>query len=84
MKTGKIPTLVDTEAQIPCVSLDFIDYFYERGERCTFVPCNMTYLLAVGSKAQFSGAVWLHVRLLSFCGFLNIRLRMETHFRPFW
>jgi len=66
LKTGKVPALVDTDAQFSCLRSDVVEYLNKRGEMCTFSPCIFSCLLTDGTKTQVNDAVKLHIRLLSF------------------
>ena len=66
LRTGKVPALDDTGAQLSCLRSDLVEYLYMRGEGCTFSHYVFPGLLADGTKSQVNDAVKLHVRLHSF------------------
>jgi hypothetical protein len=65
LKGGKVPALVDTEAQF-CVRTDVAEFLYLTGEPCVFCLCSVGSVLADDTRCQVTNAVKLHVRLLDF------------------
>jgi hypothetical protein len=66
LKAGKVPALLDTDAQFSCMRSDVLRYLNQRREDFTHLPCSLTCLLGDAKKVQVENAVRLRVRLLEF------------------
>jgi hypothetical protein len=64
LKVGKVPALIDTGAQFPCIRSDVAEFLYLREEPCVFTSCSVTRLLADGQRCEVTDAVRLHVKIL--------------------
>jgi len=61
LKTGKVPALVDTGAQLSCIRSDVAEFLYLREKTCAFSSCSLSCLLADGKQCEVTDAQKLQV-----------------------
>jgi len=66
LKSGKVPALIDTGAQVSCIRADVVEFLRLIREPCAFGECSMRCILADGTRCEVKRTVKLHIKLLGF------------------
>jgi len=66
LKSGKVPALVDTGAQVSCIRAVVVEFLRLIGEPCAFGQCSVGCILADGTRCEVKRTVKLHIKLLGF------------------